>query len=100
MATNTEDKTNQLKADLEILNNFRKEYLIDSKEGKEILKDGKKLSDKIFTELGKKEADLKFILYVAEVSKTCIELIKANEPERAVNEYRFMIKNLKKFFKI
>lgn len=38
--------------------------------------------------------------YIAEVAERCLKLIKGGEKQRALNEFNFMVENLKKEFNL
>jgi len=74
-------------------NNMRKEILEDMKnkgisEAEEI--------EKIVETICSAENWEKYHKYISEVLERCAQLVKINEYERAKNEYKFMIYNIRK----
>jgi hypothetical protein len=84
--------------ELTTLRRFRDEYMKSTEEGTQLVDEYYKIAPIIVEKIetsGKREVYYK---YINEVVERCIKLFNINENERVLNEYKFMVINLKKEF--
>jgi len=86
--------------ELAVLGKFRDEYIMSSANGRALVEKYNKIAPEIVKQINASEKKDVYYKYISEVVDRCVRLIKVNENERALIEYKFLIKNLKKEFEL
>ncbi len=86
--------------ELAVLRKFRDEYIMSTAEGRALVEKYNKIAPEIVGHINASDKKEIYYKYIREVVDRCVRLIKVNENERALIEYKFLVKNLKKEFKL
>jgi hypothetical protein len=86
--------------ELTALRKFRDEYMKPTENGQKLVKEYYEVAPEIVKNINASDKKDTYYKYIAEVVDKCVRLIKAEENERVLNEYKFMVQNLKKEFEL
>ncbi len=82
------------------LKKFRDEYMKSTEEGQKLVKEYYEVAPKIVEKIEASDKKQIYYQYIYEVVGKCVGLIGCGENERTLNEYKFMVINLKKEFNL
>lgn len=86
--------------ELTALRSFRDNYMKSTKEGNALVKQYYEIAPKIVEQINASDKKETYYNYIYEVIEKCVKLIELKEYERTLNEYKFMVENLKKEFSL
>lgn len=71
-----------------------------TKDGNALVKQYYEIAPKIVEQINASDKKETYYNYIYEVIEKCVKLIELKEYERTLNEYKFMVENLKKEFSL
>ena len=80
--------------ELTTLRKFRDNYMKSTENGKRLVEKYYEIAPEIVNRINASEKKDKYYQYIKEVIDKCVEFIGHSEYERALTEYKFMVKNL------
>ena len=83
-----------------LLTQFRDDYMLLTEKGKKLLKEYYAIAPKIVEAIEASDRKNIYYLYIREVIDKCVIFIEKNANVFTLNEYRFMVENLKKEFNL
>ncbi len=87
-------------AELTALRKFRDSYMKSTEEGKKLVEEYYSVAPKIVESINASGKKDEYYKYINKVVDSCVKLIDLKEYERVLNEYKFMVLNLKKEFSL
>lgn len=82
--------------ELTALRNFRDTYMKSTEEGKKLVEEYYAVAPKIVESINASDKKDTYYQYINEVINKCLKLLERKEYERTLNEYKFMVQNLRK----
>ncbi len=86
--------------ELTALRKFRDNYMKSTEEGKKLVEEYYAVAPQIVERINSSNKKDTYYQYVNEVINKCLNLLDRNEYERTLNEYKFMVQNLRKEFSL
>jgi hypothetical protein len=86
--------------ELTYLRKFRDEYMKKTESGRKLVDEYYSIAPQIVDRINNSDKKDTYYKYIYEVIERCVQLIKVSENERVLNEYKFMVLNLKKEFNL
>jgi hypothetical protein len=84
--------------ELTALRKFRDTYMKQSENGRKLVEEYYEVAPKIVENIDTSDKKDTYYQYINEVISRCVKLLALGENERVLNEYQFMVTNLKKEF--
>lgn len=82
--------------ELTALRGFRDTYMKSTEEGKKLVEEYYAVAPKIVENINASDKKDTYYQYIYEVINKCLKLLERKEYERTLNEYKFMVQNLRK----